>query len=340
MGDDPNDTTVLTPAHFLHMMPVSMVPDEDLSECKSSYLTRWKLVQSLVQQFWKKWKDEYLHQLQVRTKWHTKKPDVQIGEIVTLKDENLPPGKWKLGRVMKKYAGADGHTRVVEVKTANNTLKRAIAKIAPLPVRTEKDDALEEESEGDHEELMRDSKPKIKRIRNNVMLPTATALIVTLLAAAVPTNAETTGYDVAKAAIEAAVKVYQSDLTKQFFGTTTTPAPNIVQINEMNRALNTPEQKAYSSVLKWTIVVVIFIACFLVWSITLCCKLCRGCKGSKNSDDELREVKTSNELQERKRIECTPEDETPYESPVLQPRTIVRQIGGFVDVLKTEMDFD
>ncbi|XP_055306641.1 uncharacterized protein LOC129570941 [Sitodiplosis mosellana] len=47
MSNDPNDTTVLTPALFLNLTPMVMVPDEDLSESKSSYLTRWKQVQNL-----------------------------------------------------------------------------------------------------------------------------------------------------------------------------------------------------------------------------------------------------------------------------------------------------
>lgn len=134
LNNDPNDTTVLTPSHFLNMVPTLMVPDEDLDDYKTSYMTR-QLVQRLFQTFWNRWRYEYLHQLQARRKWATHSMDIKIGEIVTLKDENLPPGKWELARVIKKHTGSDGHTRVVDVKTKNNTLTRAIAKIAPLPVR-------------------------------------------------------------------------------------------------------------------------------------------------------------------------------------------------------------
>lgn len=238
MSDDPNDTTVLTPAHFLHTVPVAMVPDEDLSECRASYLTRWRLVQSLTQSFWKKWKDEYLHQLQVRTKWHTKKPDVEIGEIVTLKDENLPPGKWKLGRVVKKHTGADGHTRVVEVKTENNTLKRAIAKIAPLPVRNEKKDAL--------------AKGKGKQPG---ILPIITAMLAIFAITLTPINAETTNKDIAKAVLDGAVRIYTSDVTKQWLARN---PPTIDQIPKMNAALNTNEQKEHAILFKWLIIAAIF----------------------------------------------------------------------------------
>lgn len=76
-----------------------------------------------------------MHQLQVRNKWHTENHDVKIGELVMLKDINLPSCKWPMGRVVELHPGKDGLTRVVTVKTATNTLKRGITEIAPLPVR-------------------------------------------------------------------------------------------------------------------------------------------------------------------------------------------------------------
>lgn len=134
LSADPNDLGALTPAQLLNVVTDS-VPEEDLSETKSNYLTRWELVQKLAQEFWKKWQMEYLHQLQVRNKWHEKKPDIKVDELVVIKDTNLPSCKWQLGRVVELHPGNDGLVRVVTVRTASNTLKRGITELAPLPIR-------------------------------------------------------------------------------------------------------------------------------------------------------------------------------------------------------------
>lgn len=135
-SSDPNDVSALTPSHLLNITSMKPIPDEDYSDVKSNYLSRWQMVQKVAQDFWRKWREEYLHQLQVRNKWSKKNADIKIGELVMIKDINVPSCKWPLGRVIELHPGADGLTRVVTVKTASNTLKRGITELAPLPVRS------------------------------------------------------------------------------------------------------------------------------------------------------------------------------------------------------------
>lgn len=136
MSNDPNELSVLTPAHFLNLVPTT-IPEENLEDTKANWLSRWQLVQRLHQQFWTKWKNEYLMELQKRNKWTTKRPNLEVGELVLIKDENLPASQWPMGRVQEVHPGDDDLTRVVSVKTANSVLKRGINKIAPLPVKHE-----------------------------------------------------------------------------------------------------------------------------------------------------------------------------------------------------------
>lgn len=138
VSTDPNEMTALTPAHFLTIGSMSTVPCEDFLETNINWLSRWKLVQRITQQFWRRWQDEYLHSLQIRKRWNTSKPVANINDLVLIKDENLPSTKWPLARIVAKHPGSDGKTRVVTVKTANSTLKRAITKIAPLPDQVNK----------------------------------------------------------------------------------------------------------------------------------------------------------------------------------------------------------
>ncbi|XP_046397751.1 uncharacterized protein LOC124164469 [Ischnura elegans] len=103
------------------------------SRSATKRLSRRQYVQQLHQHFWGRWSKEYLTGLQQRTLWIKKKPNLSPGDLVMLKEENLPPLKWNLGRVIEVYPGEDGLVRVASVKTACGVWKRAISKLCPLP---------------------------------------------------------------------------------------------------------------------------------------------------------------------------------------------------------------
>ncbi|XP_050064280.1 uncharacterized protein LOC126553152 [Aphis gossypii] len=135
---DALDLEPITPAHFLIGGPLLLAPEPDLSKENIDILRRWKYVQALMQMFWKRWSKEYLPQLQVRGRWVSQTEQMKIGDIVIIKEEFAPPGKWKLGRVAKTHPGSDGIVRVVTLKTANcDELKRPVVKLCRLPVEPE-----------------------------------------------------------------------------------------------------------------------------------------------------------------------------------------------------------
>ncbi|XP_063623858.1 uncharacterized protein LOC134795856 [Cydia splendana] len=133
LSTDPNDLTALTPGHFLTTEPLSVVPEEDLSDVRVSPLQRWKLLQKMHQDFWNKWSKEYMHTLQQRMKWHDRQPNVQIGALVLVVNEQTSPMKWPLGRIIDTHPGSDGICRVVTVRTATGLYKRPVVKLCPLP---------------------------------------------------------------------------------------------------------------------------------------------------------------------------------------------------------------
>ncbi|CAH2098606.1 unnamed protein product [Euphydryas editha] len=67
-------------------------------------------------------------------KWSYKVPEPKIGDIVLIKEDNLPPSRWLLGRILEKHPGDDGITRVVTLRTKSSTIKRPTSKICILPV--------------------------------------------------------------------------------------------------------------------------------------------------------------------------------------------------------------
>ena len=129
---DPTDLDVLTPGHFLIGQPLTAIPHPDLTEIKMGRLSRWQLIHQLQQHFWKQWQKEYLSTLQQRWKWQTKGRNLAVGDLCVLTDENLPPTKWKLARVVETHAGQDNLIRTVSIMTTNGILKRPITKLAPI----------------------------------------------------------------------------------------------------------------------------------------------------------------------------------------------------------------
>ncbi|XP_027846045.2 uncharacterized protein LOC114126329 [Aphis gossypii] len=134
MSSDPSDMSHLTPGHFLIGDSLSAIPEVDETNVPTSYLSRWRCVSQYSDILWRRWSKEYLSQLQERSKWASER-GVKLKEdsIVIMREENLPPMKWRLGRIINVIPGQDGVIRVADVKTANGTFRRAVRQLCPLP---------------------------------------------------------------------------------------------------------------------------------------------------------------------------------------------------------------
>ena len=68
-----------------------------------------------------------------RRKWRTRsQTDALIGDLVLVVEDNLPRGRWILGRIVKTFPGDDGLIRTVEVQMKQGTFKRPVAKLCLL----------------------------------------------------------------------------------------------------------------------------------------------------------------------------------------------------------------
>lgn len=135
MPGSPEEPTPLTPGHFLIGEPLITVPDRNYADISHiSCLKRWQLTQRMVQEFWRRWSDEYLTHLLQRHKWTRQLPEPKIGDVVLVKEEGLPPARWLLGRVVLKHPGPDNTTRVVTVQCNGSKIKRPLSKLCILPV--------------------------------------------------------------------------------------------------------------------------------------------------------------------------------------------------------------
>lgn len=134
LSADPHDLRPLTPAHFLVGRPLTALPEPSVLSINPASLKRYQMVQWIQQQFWDRWRNEYLKSLQLKTKWETARSNIQVNDLVLLKEDNIPPLKWPLARVIECSPGEDGMVRVVTVKTAGSAFKRAITKLCKLPI--------------------------------------------------------------------------------------------------------------------------------------------------------------------------------------------------------------
>lgn len=135
MSVDPDDLAPLTPGHFLIGRPLTAPAGADITVRPAHVLTRYLRVEQLRQHFWKRWATDYISELQRRVKWKENHDTLTPGSLVLLKEDNLPPLKWRLGRILLTYPGRrDRVSRVARIKTATGVVERAFSKICPLPI--------------------------------------------------------------------------------------------------------------------------------------------------------------------------------------------------------------
>jgi len=126
---DPEANLPLTPNHLLKVGTFpSLSPGVFLNtDVYSKH--RWRQVQYMADQFWARWSREYLQTLQVRQKWTTKRPNLQIGDIVLVCDKTVPRGQWNMGRVIDTFPDRHNVVRQALVKTSTSELRRPISKL-------------------------------------------------------------------------------------------------------------------------------------------------------------------------------------------------------------------
>ncbi|CAI6345782.1 unnamed protein product [Macrosiphum euphorbiae] len=132
----PSDMEALTPGHFIIGKPLTALPEPNYLDIKAPRL-RWHMVQQLVQGFWKRWRTEYLQSLQVRHKWTQTEENLQVGDLVLIREDYETPLAWSRGRILLLHTGSDGLVRVATVKTATTEMKRPIHKLCLLPGQRE-----------------------------------------------------------------------------------------------------------------------------------------------------------------------------------------------------------
>ncbi|RXN31543.1 hypothetical protein ROHU_004747 [Labeo rohita] len=117
---DPYSPFILTPAMLLTQKPIVPVQFENYTE-KDLLKCQWKRVQALANEFWSRWRKEYISTLQPRRKWHETHRNLHPGDVVLLKQVQSPRNDWPLGLITSVFPGNDGRVRKVEVRTTSGS---------------------------------------------------------------------------------------------------------------------------------------------------------------------------------------------------------------------------
>lgn len=132
--DDASEGPVITPGHSLIGANILSIPEPSLLDEDEKLLNRWQTTTRIVQAFWKRWRQEYLHTLQRRTKWENEKENIKVGDIVLLQDPNRPPCDWGMAKVIQVIPSKDNLVRQVKIQTKKSKLVRPITALCRLPV--------------------------------------------------------------------------------------------------------------------------------------------------------------------------------------------------------------
>nr|XP_054757838.1 uncharacterized protein LOC129263947 [Lytechinus pictus] len=133
--NDPNADAPLTPNHLLTFKTTTPLPPPgEFPETDMYARKAWRRVQFLLEQFWSRWRKEYLLGLQERRKLTKPHRNLQVGDVVLVIDQEVPRMKWPLAVVTAAAPDADGLVRKVRVRVGNKELD---SKGRPLKKPTE-----------------------------------------------------------------------------------------------------------------------------------------------------------------------------------------------------------
>jgi hypothetical protein len=136
-ADSLSDKSVepITPNHLLTMKSKVVLPPPGVFQRADIYCRKkWRAVQYLANEFWDRWRKEFLASLQQRQKWTTPRPNMEVDDIVLVVEAGTPRNQWPMGRIVEVYPSADGLVRKVDVKVSSSVvpLSRSVAKLVVL----------------------------------------------------------------------------------------------------------------------------------------------------------------------------------------------------------------
>ena len=137
LTNNPDDIFALTPSMLVNGSRLDAIPQPCLQtmDARGHPAKRFRALQQLLSQFWKRWASVYVASLQPRGKWRQEGANISIDDVVLITDDGVPPLQWSIGRVMQLKLGHDGLALVVLVRTSRGEFTRPVSKLRRLPIK-------------------------------------------------------------------------------------------------------------------------------------------------------------------------------------------------------------
>ena len=94
---------------------------------------RWRRVQHIANEFWSRWRKEFLSNLQARCKWNKVQRNFQEGDVVLLKEDSNHC-EWPMARIVKTFPDRDSKVRSVLLVLSNKLNDKKSAVILNRPI--------------------------------------------------------------------------------------------------------------------------------------------------------------------------------------------------------------
>ena len=152
----------LTPSHLMIGRRILSLPsnlhnsqeDNDTEATPELLTRRMRYLNSTLDQFWKRWRSEYLLELREHHRFNMSNTgsQVSVGDIVVVHNQEKRRGFWSLGKVEKLFPGRDGKIRAAAVVVYTGrkrpiVLHRPVQRLYPLEIN-DRTDATEDPGGG------------------------------------------------------------------------------------------------------------------------------------------------------------------------------------------------
>jgi hypothetical protein len=128
LGSHPSELKPLTPADFL---ADKALRDLEIPDQRLDYRAKYRHLQTVLRDVWKRFQKEAIPRLNVVTKWLKEQDNLEEGDVVVVLDSE-DVGKFPLGLVIQTYPGPDGKVRIVLVRINGRETRRHAAKLMLL----------------------------------------------------------------------------------------------------------------------------------------------------------------------------------------------------------------
>ncbi|GFV62224.1 integrase catalytic domain-containing protein [Trichonephila clavipes] len=128
LSEDMQDLTPITPARFLFEIPTANTKDLDV-RAANHFRKRLRFRAKVIEELKRRLRNEYLGQL-IQQQKHPQSSNIQVGDIVRIRDDWKKCLQWPLTRVIKLIPWKDGLVRTVKLKTQSCTLTRPIQRVS------------------------------------------------------------------------------------------------------------------------------------------------------------------------------------------------------------------